>query len=99
MKVRTLTSALNDLARGREFYERQGENLGAYFFDSVFADIDSLALYGGIHRKVFGFHLKLASKFPYAIYYRIDSDGAAVVYRVLDCRQNPGSTSEALSGK
>ena len=55
MKVRTLTSALNDLARGRKFYERQGENLGAYFFDSVFVDIDSLALYGGIHRKVFGF--------------------------------------------
>lgn len=99
MKVRTLTSALNDLARGREFYERQGENLGAYFFDSVFADIDSLALYGGIHRMVFGHHRKLASHFPYAIYYRIDSDNAAVVYRVLDCRQNPLSTREALRSK
>jgi len=44
MKVRILTSAFNDLAAGREFYERQGEGLGDYFFDSVFADIDSLAL-------------------------------------------------------
>ncbi len=98
MKVRTLTSALNDLVRGRKFYERQGENLGAYFFDSVFADIDSLALYGGIHRKILGYHRKLASHFPYAIYYRVDNEGAAVVYRVLDCRQTPASTSQALRG-
>jgi hypothetical protein len=52
MKVRVLTSAFNDLAAGRQFYEAQGEGLGGFFFDSVFADIDSLALYGGIHRKV-----------------------------------------------
>jgi hypothetical protein len=31
MKVRLLTSALNDLAQGREFYERQGEGVGSYF--------------------------------------------------------------------
>ena len=99
MKVRTLTSALNDLAKGREFYERQGEHLGAYFFDSVFADIDALALYGGIHRKVFGYHRRLASHFPYAIYYRMDTDGAVVVCRVLDCRQNPASTREALGSR
>jgi hypothetical protein len=53
--VRILTSALNDLANGREFYEKQAEGVGRYFFDSLFSDIDSLALYGGIHAKVFGF--------------------------------------------
>ena len=96
MKVRILTSALNDLAVGREFYDRQGEGLGAYFFDSVFADIDSLALYGGIHLKIFGYHRRLASRFPYAIYYRIGKDGEVIVYRVLDCRQDPAKTSRAL---
>jgi hypothetical protein len=60
MRVRILTSALNDLAEGRRFYEAQGEGLGGYFFDSLFSDIDSLALYGGIHRLVFGFHRLLA---------------------------------------
>jgi len=55
-EVRILTSALNDLAKGREFYEKQAEGIGSYFFDSVFADIDSLSLFGGIHRKVSGFH-------------------------------------------
>lgn len=66
MKVRILRSALNDLASGRKFYNKQGEGLGEYFFDSVFADIDSLALYGGIHRQVFGFHRLLARRFPFS---------------------------------
>ena len=53
MKVRLLRPALNDLAAGRRFYDRQEEGVGAHFFDSIFADIDSLALYAGIHRTVF----------------------------------------------
>ena len=52
MKIRILPSALKDLARGRRFYERQGEGLGNYFMNTLFSDIDSLALYGGIHLKV-----------------------------------------------
>ena len=60
MRVRILTSAVRDLAAGQRFYERQGEKLGDYFLDSLFADIDSLALYAGIHRKVFGYHRLLA---------------------------------------
>lgn len=51
MKIRILTSAFNDLAEARDFYERQGEGIGEYFLDSLFSDIDSLALYAGIHRK------------------------------------------------
>ena len=34
MRARILTSALEDLVRGRAFYEKQGEGLGDYFFDS-----------------------------------------------------------------
>lgn len=96
MKVRILTSAFEDLAEGREFYDQQGEGLGDYFFDSVFADIDALTLYGGIHLKVSGYHRCLASRFPYAIYYRMGSTGEVIVYRVLDCRQDPAKTRRAL---
>jgi hypothetical protein len=35
MIVRILDSALEDLDRGRNFYERQSEGLGAYFLDSL----------------------------------------------------------------
>lgn len=96
MKVRILTSALGDLAAGREFYDRQGEGLGEYFFDSVFADIDALTLYGGIHLQKFGYHRRLASRFPFAIYYRINPEKEVIVYRVLDCRQDPAKIKTAL---
>jgi len=38
----------------------------------------------------------LAKRFPYAIYYRVESPGDTVVYRVLDCRQNPLTLATAL---
>jgi hypothetical protein len=96
MKVRILTSAFNDLIAGRGFYEAQGEGLGDYFFDSIIADIDSLSIYGGIHLRVSDFHRRLASRFPYAIYYRMTRQQDVVVYRVLDCRQDPAKIKAAL---
>ena len=96
MNVRITNSALSDLAAGREFYAGQGEGIGAYFLDSLFSDIDSLALFGGIHRKVFGFHRLLSRRFPYAIYYTMESMNSVLVYRVLDCRRDPAKIKRAL---
>ncbi|MDX9768525.1 MAG: type II toxin-antitoxin system RelE/ParE family toxin [Ectothiorhodospiraceae bacterium] len=95
MKLRILPSAMEDLYSGRLFYDRQGEGLGEYFFDSIFSDIDSLVLYAGIHPKTFGYHRLLAHRFPYAIYYVIEV-GVATVCRVLDLRQNPDRTRRNL---
>ena len=88
MKVRALRPALEDLASGREFYNRQQEGVGDHFFDSLFSEIDSLSLYAGIHRVRFGYHRLLARRFPYAVYYRMIA-GKAVVFRVLDCGRAP----------
>ncbi len=33
MRIRILDSAVEDLDRGRLFYDRQGEGLGEYFID------------------------------------------------------------------
>ena len=53
-------------------------------------DIDSLVLYAGIHRLIFGFHRALSKRFPFAIFYRFDRDKELVrVYRVLDLRRDP----------
>ena len=95
MKVRILRPAFDDLAAGREFYERQQIGVGDRFLDSLFAEIDRLAQAGGIHRQQFGFHRALARRFPYAIYYRI-IDGEAVVFRGLDCRRDPRLIRRAL---
>ena len=69
MRIKILSSAVDDLHAGRLFYEMQGEGLGEYFFDSLFSDIDALALYAGIHPKVLGYHRLLSKPFPYAVYY------------------------------
>ncbi len=95
MKIQILRSAMQDLAVGRKFYDRQEAGIGDYFFDSLFADIDSLALYAGIHSVHFGFYRLLAKHFPYAVYYKI-ADGNAIVFRVLDCRRNPKQLRKAF---
>ena|SRR6185369_10649061 len=96
MKIRLLRSALLDLADGRRFYERQGAGLGDYFFETVFAEIDTLAVHGGVHRQMRGYHRLLTRKFPYAVYYKI-LVGEVVVFRVLDCRQDPRRTERSLA--
>ena len=95
MKVRILPSAIADLERGRDFYEEQGQGLGDYFADSLFSDIDSLGLYGGIHSIHWGYHRLLSKRFPYAVYYRVN-ETVVEVWRVLDCRQEPRKIRRAL---
>ena len=97
MSIKILPSAIEDLYSGRLFYEKQGKELGDYFFDSLFSDIDSLALFAGIHEKHFGYHLLLARRFPYAVYYKLDED-VVVVWRVLDLRRHPDTIRKALKG-
>jgi len=95
MSIRILPSAVEDLYAGRLFYDKQGEGLGEYFFDSLFSDIDSLALFAGIHEKHFGYYRLLAKRFPYAVYYKTD-ETVIVVWRVLDLRRHPDSIQSAL---
>jgi len=96
MRIKLLSSAMGDLQEGRLFYEKQGQGLGEYFFDSLFSDIDSLTLYGGIHPKFFGYHRLLSKRFPYAVYYRMEEESVIVVWRVLDLRRNPRKIRESL---
>ncbi len=96
MRLKILFSAMNDLYEARLFYERQGEGLGDYFFDSIFSDIDSLALYGGIHPTFYGYHRMLSKRFPYAAYYTVQEKEIVVVHRVLDLRQQPKKIQRAL---
>ena len=96
MILKLVPSALDDLRDGWQFYEDQQEGLGDYFQDSLISDIDSLILYAGIHRIVFGFHRLLSKRFPYAVYYRTDDPRTVVVWRILDLRQDPESIEKEL---
>jgi hypothetical protein len=96
MRLRLLRSAIEDLAEGRSFYDLQQPGVGDYFFDSLFTDIEALESHAGIHPLHFGFHRSLASRFPYAINYKI-LGGEDVIFRVLDCRRDPRKIAADLT--
>jgi len=95
MKIRILGDAEQDLLDGASFYEKQSLGLGDYFIDSLFADIDSLQLYAGIHVKKFGYYRLLSKRFPYAIYYTVQGE-VIDIYAILDCRRNPSKSEDRL---
>lgn len=68
MKIRILRPAIEDLAVGRGFYERQAPGWGDRFLETLCADIDTLTSQAGIHRICFGHHRLLSRRFPFAVY-------------------------------
>lgn len=95
MIIQILDAAERDLIEGFRFYEAQSSGLGQYFLDTLFADIESLYIYSGIHTQYFGYHRLLAKRFPFAIYYRVEEQSIRI-YAVLDCRRNPPSIRNRL---
>lgn len=95
MKVQVLDEAIEDLVGGFHFYEQQAEGLGDYFLDSLWSDINSLRIYGGLHTIHYSYHRLLSKRFPYAVYYRVE-DEIARVRAVLDCRRNPKRIEQRL---
>lgn len=95
MKIRILDLAERDLQEGFHFYEGQQTGFGDYFLDSIYAEIDSLFLYAGIHKRVFGYYRQLCRRFPYAIYYNMGDDIVSV-WRVLDLRRDPTWIADQL---
>ncbi|MDF1754724.1 MAG: hypothetical protein P1U89_18205 [Verrucomicrobiales bacterium] len=98
MTVKFLEFVEADLREGRLFYDEQEPGVGDYFVDSLIADAESLSLYGGVHKKTFGYHRMLARVFPFAIYYLTDND-TVEVYAILDMRSKPSWIRDELGGR
>ena len=98
MRIEILPEARDDVIAGFRFYERQALGLGSYFRESILGDIDALAVYGGVHTKVFGYHRRLSKRFPFAIYYRVEAD-VVRVRAILDCRRNPSWIRRRVRGR
>jgi plasmid stabilization system protein ParE len=96
MTIKILPSALQDLRDGWHFYDDQQVGLGDYFHDSLFSDVDSLLLYAGVHRIIFGYHRLLSKRFPYSIYYTVENPNLVLVWRILDAREDPESLKDKL---
>ena len=89
MKIQILEAAQDDLVEGFGFYEGGKQEIGDYFLTCLYSDIESLRIFGGIHRVVYkNLHRSLSKRFPFAIYYTVEND-AVIVRAILDCRRNP----------
>ena len=94
--VVVLAEAAEDIEQARTFYDAQEPGIGDYCADSLVADIESLALYHGIHSRHFSFYRMLAHRFPFGVYYR-DTETATEVFAVLDLRRDPNWIRKELA--
>ena len=87
MIVRISDEAELDLADGYWFYESQENGLGSEFRDIVKADIRSLEINGGSHSKKHGYPRKICRRFPFSIFYRVESETELTVIAVFHQRR------------
>ena len=95
MEIRILELAKEDLREAWKFYDKSSPGLGDYFLDCIQADVSSLEKFAGIHEVIAGFHRMLVKRFPFAVYYLIESQ-TVDVFAVLDCRRDPGWIAKRL---
>jgi hypothetical protein len=89
VRIEILDQAEQDLLEGFHFYEDQEPGLGAYFLTNLFSDVESLRLYGGVHRVAYKrYHRLLSKRFPFAVFYKVRAQ-TVFIHAVLDCRRNP----------
>ena len=95
-RVVILADAAEDIEMARDFYDTQQFGVGDYCADSIVADMESLALYHGIHFRQFGLYRMLAHRFPFGICYRETADETQVC-AVLDLRRDPSWIRQELT--
>lgn len=89
MNIEILDLAERDLIEGFRFYEAQEAGLGSYFLTNLYADIESLRLYAGVHEKPFKAYYRLLSRrFPFAVFYTFEKSLVSI-HAVVDCRRDP----------
>lgn len=65
---------------------------------TTFVVVSSLRYFGGIHEIENGFNRSLSKRFPFGIYYIVDSDCVTVV-AILDLRREPLWIRESLDAR
>ncbi len=96
MKIRISLDAESDLADGFWFYENQELGLGSRFRLSLKSDIRSLEVHGGTHSIRHGHHRLVCKKFPFCVYYKMESKESFVVVAVFGQRRGPGWIAKRL---
>lgn len=93
--IRLIDSAAEDLNSGKRFYDGLQEGIGRWFYDSLMADIEALQVHAGVHERLYGYYRMLAKRFPYAVYYDLDT-AFITVMAILPLRRDPAWISEQV---
>jgi hypothetical protein len=93
--VEILDKAEDDLVHGFQFYETQQPGLGAYFLESLFADMVCRFTAAFIALFYRNYHRALAKRFPFAIFYTASHD-TVFIHAVVDCRRKPAWITKHL---
>ncbi|MDH3207724.1 MAG: type II toxin-antitoxin system RelE/ParE family toxin [Gemmatimonadota bacterium] len=89
MKVRFRTEAAADVAAAREWYDEQRVGLGDEFVSALERMIEMVGQLPEAFPEIAAGHRRaLLGQFPYALYYRIDSDVVDIV-ACLHSRRSP----------
>ncbi|SRR6266542_5909689 len=99
MNVQVLDAAEEDLVEGYWFYEAQQPGLGAYFRDSIYADVRALEKTAGVHRVVYkDYHRALATRFSLrVVLLDFGTDSVRTSDRRLPARSNMDQRTPAIS--
>lgn len=78
-----------DILNAVAWYENVSLGLGFEFRRMFFANVGELVWNPEMYRKVFkDFRRRLMNRFPYAVYYRLDS-ARIIIYGVFHCARDP----------
>jgi hypothetical protein len=93
MRIEILAEAEQDILDGYRFFEAPSMAMGGCFLQSVLGDIESLHRFAGSHEIKWDYHRLLTSRFPFAIYYKIEYNQIRI-HAVLNCCSNPTGSRE-----
>jgi hypothetical protein len=86
-----------DIQDAFDWYQKISMGLGHEFLRVFFANTGELQWNPEINRKMFAdFRRRLMSRFPYAIYYRLE-EARIIIYGAFHCARNPKTIRNAIS--
>lgn len=81
------------------WYEEKAKGLGEEFLRAFYASAAEIARIPNLYPKIYkDFHRKLLKRFPYAVYFIIESE-AVIVYGLFHCARNPYLIQEKIDSR
>jgi hypothetical protein len=88
MNVALRPEASSDLVSAAAYFNDISDGWGDHFLNTIEVDLADLREEAGIHAIRHGLPCKFAKVFPFAIYYRVETE-SAIFYAILSCRMSP----------